>query len=122
MSAIGDAAQLIHDAAATVAGVRAYLDPTAVVDPPAVVVGAPTLAWETLDDTPFRATFPVFVITPADDRMLTRLWDLVPAVAAAIGAADAGTVSSAGASPTVYTSGGTDLPAYTISVDVILGG
>lgn len=123
MSAIADAAAAIVAAVKTVPGVRVYTDITASVEPPCVVVGPPRLFWDVLTDKPTRATFELIVVSSADDRIMTRLWDLVPAVAAAVSqaAVDAG-VDEAGATPTIYTAGGANLPAYSIPVTATLEG
>lgn len=123
MSAVADAAQALLAAVSTVPGVRSYQDLSAVVDPPAVVVGPPRLYWELFDPVnPTRAVFEVLVVAKADDRTMDALWDLVPAVAAAVNTYDQAALDQNGAQPTVFTSGGIDLPAYSISVTVILEG
>lgn len=122
MGAVADAAQAIAAAAGTVEGVRVYTDPTQVIDPPGVVVAAPRLYWDTVTVAPSRAVFALYVVTPADDRQLSRLWELVPLVAEAVSQTGEFGVDQDGATPTTFTSGSTSLPAYSISVTALLGG
>lgn len=121
MSAVANAANALEDALNTAAGIRVYRDPGATVDPPGVVMGAPTLHWDLLDAAPNRATFQLYVISTENDRALERLWDLVPAVVAAASTYDRAAVGDTATSGS-FNSGGVDLPAYTISVDVALEG
>lgn len=115
MSVVADAAKALGAALAVLDGVRVYVDPAAAVDPPAVAVGPPALTFETFSEDPTNATFVVFVVVPLDERALERLWELVPAARAAI---TSGTPAACGtASPSVFNSGGRDLPAYELTVD-----
>ena len=63
------------------AGVVALQD---LVDPPAAVLGPPTLTWDTFMSAPTNATFTLALAAPADDRALGRLFDLLPAVTVAV--------------------------------------
>lgn len=118
MSAVKDAAEALLAALKGVQGVRAYSDPAASLSPPATVLGPPVLSWETLSIDPLRATFIVYVVTSADDRALERLWDLVPAVASAVG--DDGRFAATRAAPGAWSTGGQDLPAYLLTVETTL--
>lgn len=121
MSAVSEAAEALEAALATVPGLRGYRDPGAVIDPPAWVLGPPVLSFEAYCVEPTTARFLVWLVVKADDRALERLWDLVPAVAAAVDEhAESASVSSA--EPATYPTSGAELPAYTISVDYSLGG
>lgn len=118
MSAIADAAASLRAAAATVEGVRVYIDPGASLDPPAALVGPPRLEWQAYCDGPTSGRFLVIVAVKPDDRAMERLWELVPLVAAALETVPDVTVIRA--DPGVWTSGGTDLPSYEITTEVSL--
>lgn len=113
MMPVADAVAELAAALAGVAGLRVYTDPAAVVDPPAVAVGPPVLAWESYGDA-CTATFPVYVVVALDERALARLWELVPAVQAALETTQA---TAQTATPIVFNSGGQDLPAYEITTE-----
>lgn len=113
MSAVTDAVAALREALGAVEGVRVYTDPAAVVDPPAVAVGPPALAWDGFGPA-CSATFPVYVVVALDERALQRLWELVPAVQAALETTEA---TARVANPIVFTSGGQDLPAYEITTE-----
>jgi hypothetical protein len=120
VSTIEQAANALRAAAATVEGLRVHPDVGPGVDPPAVVVGVPALEWEALCPGPTSAQFPVWVVVPNDlARADTRLYELVPLVAAALDEVPDATVVRA--DPGTYPSSGVDLPAYQITVDVALG-
>jgi hypothetical protein len=76
-------AEQIGQAAASVEGVGHYTA-TNGAEPPAVIVGAPTLAFEAYNPAPTSATFPVFALVQRDEFAMDRLLDLGPAVVAAI--------------------------------------
>lgn len=119
---VREAAEALETALEAVPKLQVYRDPGANVDPPAAVLGPPSLAWETYGDGtgvyPTSATFPVYVVTAADDRSLERLWELVPEVAAALeSVADAVTPT---ADPGAYNTGGVQLPCYEILAEVSL--
>lgn len=125
MSAIDDAATALRTAAGTVAPttvdtLRVHPDVGPGVEAPAVVVGVPALTWEGVCDGPTSAQFPVWVVVPNDlERAESRLYELVPLVAAALdGVRDATVIR---ADPGTYPSSSGDLPAYQIQVDVALG-
>lgn len=113
---IAEAAAILADAARDVPGVRIYTDPGANTDPPAVVVGPPVLAWEAQCLDPSSARFTVYLMVPADERAMERLWDLVPQLADQFDRlADAAVT---GAVPFIFNAAGVDLPAYAITVEV----
>jgi hypothetical protein len=118
MSAITDAAEDLLAAMEAVEGVRLYRDPGATVDPPGIVLGPPTMRWESSCLAPSSARFIVYVTERADERALERLWDLVPTVAEALDQLSKAAVLQA--APGTFTSGGVDLPAYLIEVEVSL--
>lgn len=113
MTTVPEAVDALKTALKTVEGIKVYTDPAETVDPPAALVGPPRLDWEGYGPVA-AATFPVFVIVPLDDRALQRLWELVPAVQAALETTDA---TARTASPIVFNSGGQDLPAYEITTE-----
>lgn len=114
------AADALAAAIATVPGVRVYTDPAAVVDPPGAVVGPPALRWEALATDPTSATFVVYVAVAVDSRALSRLWDLVPQVVAAIEASRDVDATIDHADPGTWLSGGAELPCYEVTVEVAL--
>lgn len=118
MSAIVDAAATLTAALATVPGLRVARDPSVVMDPPAAVLGPPSLEWGGMCSDPTSATWHVFVVVQLDERAVERLMAFVPLVAAAIDELPDAAVSRA--DPVVYPSAGTELPAYDIQVDVAL--
>lgn len=123
MTTVAEAAADLEAALKGVEGVRVYMDPSAVVEPPGLVVSAPALAFEGYGDgitppTPSNATFPVYVVARADDRFMSTLWDLVPTVMAALeSVADVVTPT---ADPGAYNSGGVQLPCYEILAEMSL--
>lgn len=120
MSAVKIAAEALQTAAKGVAGVRVHTDLGAAVDPPATIVGPPALTWEGACVEPTEAQFPVWVVEAADERAMERLWERVPLVSEALDGAEDATVRRA--DPGTYPTGGVELPAYVITVDVALGG
>lgn len=99
--------------------IRVYRDLGANVNPPAAVLGAPELSFESGCPEPTDARFRVFVVVRADDRAPERLWELVPLVSAAIYELSDGVVVSP-ATPTLFQSGNVDLPAYEVPAEVPL--
>jgi hypothetical protein len=118
MSAIADAAAALAEALKGVPDLRVYTDPGATVDPPAAIVGPPQLSWEGVCEDPTSARFLVWVVVPADDRAVERLWELVPLAAAALQTVTDATVTVA--LPGRWPGGGSDLPAYEITTEVAL--
>lgn len=112
------AAQLIEAALREVEDVDVTADLGANLDPPAVILGPPDLAFEAMSSTPTVAAFPVWVVAGADEDAMPRLWALLPAVAAAVDDLDFAAVTVA--IPGAYNSGGSDLPAYELTVEAAL--
>lgn len=84
MSALGDAVDSMIAAANTVTGLRGYYgDNFASLQLPAVVVGLPSLEWQTQCGG-MVATFPVTLVIAMDDRVMSSLFSYVEAVQAAI--------------------------------------
>lgn len=103
---------------AAIEGLRFYPDMGPAVSPPCAVLGPPDLHFEAMCTGPTSARWPVYVVVPVGDRALPTLWELVPAVAAALDTVPDAAVQDA--SPGVYPSSAGDLPAYVIQVDVDL--
>lgn len=89
------------------------------VEPPAVVVGLPVFRWESICEGPSSMEVPVFVVVDKTDRAPEQLYQLVPAVAAAI---DLHAVDAAAreAEPSLFPVGSRELPAYGITVHIDL--
>lgn len=122
---MSDAAiQARNDLYAALAGVPdlvPYKDLGATIDPPGLVVGPPRLAWTMLTTQPTEATFAVFVIGALGEDAIEDLYAYVQPVADAItDNYPEGRATVQSADPTVYPSGGSDLPALEFSVDVAL--
>lgn len=115
---VKEAAEALEAALKAVDGLRVYRESDASVDPPAAVLGAPSLSWEAFCSGPTSATFPVYLIVPASGRAVEQLWDLVPLVADAIEQVPDAAVTEA--SPGAYLAGGQQLPSYDITVEVSL--
>lgn len=116
MSVIEDTAAALRGALKTVNGIRVYEDPGAVSDPPAAVVGPPTLRWEGPCAEPSSATFTVYLIAKADGRAMPRLYELIPKVAVAIDSVTDAVITTA--QPGFFSAGGSELPTYELTVSV----
>lgn len=116
---VKEAAEALQAALKTVPGTRVYTDPSAMVDPPGLVIGPPRLQWQTMCTGPTEAVFTVYVVTALNDRTLERLWELVPQVADAVdnNMYDAVVLR---ADPGVFPAGGPDLPAYEMTIEISL--
>lgn len=121
---VKDAAQQLAAALMTVPGIGSfvYTDPGAEIQRPGLVIGPPSLRFETFAGAkPTRAIFTVFAVIDADQYAVEKLWLLVPDVVAAVEEhTDGCLLEGAEATPTTYPVGGTDLPAYAIPVDMPL--
>lgn len=102
----------------TVDGLRVYTDPGAVLDPPAAIVGPPALTFGGPTSDPVGARFVVVVCVAFDDRAMTRLFELLPEVTAAVESETDAVVSEA--MPGTWQSNQTALPSYEISVEMSL--
>jgi hypothetical protein len=117
---IAEVLQGMRDALAELAAAQGLQVPPDVgpgVDPPAVVVGVPSLLWESTCGMT-SAQVIVWLVVTRDEFALTRLLELVPLVAAVLDTVENATVVRA--DPGTYPIGDSDLPAYQISVDVAL--
>ncbi|MFI6759365.1 hypothetical protein ACIBF5_09515 [Micromonospora sp. NPDC050417] len=119
MNAVTKAAADLLTALGTVPDVVAYGDPGESVRPPATVLGPPALTWESLSASPTSARWLVYIVVPAEERALDRLWELVPLVAAAIDQLPDAVVIRA--DPGAFLSGA-ELPCYELTIEVALNG
>jgi hypothetical protein len=90
----------------------------ALTDPPAVVIGVPSMDWGGPSHDPTQFTWPIAVVAMADDTAAKTLLDLVPRVGAALDTIAEIAVDRA--DPGVWTDGGTSLPCYEITCEVNL--
>lgn len=113
------AAQLVT-ALRTVPGVggSVYTDPAVPnIQCPALVIGPPLLIMEGV--TVIEAHFPVWAVTDKGEFAMEELWELAPAVVAAIDQYTTGVVSQP-PNPGAFPNGDTDLPAYLLIAEVPL--
>lgn len=116
MSTVRDAAVQLEAALKLVpnAGKSVSRDPAS-FNPPALVMGAPSLMYEAFCRTPTAARWIVFVVVEADGYAIEKLWDLVVAVGEAIDEHTDATVVRA--DPSAFPAGTTELPAYEVIVE-----
>ncbi len=120
MSLTSDAAESLAKALNTVPDLSTTTDPgDALSSPPAAVLGAPRLTWETGCLEPTGAQFPVFLVVDANEFAVERLWQLVEDVAKAVDQhmADAVVLS---ADPGTFPTGTSQLPMYELTIEVSL--
>jgi hypothetical protein len=113
-----EAYEALLEALGQLDGVRAYDDPGAALDPPAVIVAPPMLTFGGPGSDPVTGQFVVIVAVPADERAHLRLWDLLPAVTAAIESVPDAVVTQA--APGSWRTGATDLPCYEVQAEMSL--
>lgn len=89
------------------------------VEPPAVVVAFPTLEFEGMCRPPTASKVIVFVVVDKSERAAEQLYQLVPAVCAAIDEHVEG-AAVLSAEPGLFPVGSRELPAYGIAVDIDL--
>lgn len=123
MSAVKDAVEQLVAALKTVPGISSgsvHTDPAASgIRCPALVIGPPTLVWETGMVEPTEAQFPIWAVVDPGERAVEQLWELVPAVSAAIHEHTEGVVQQT-ATPFPFPNGTTDLPSYQLVAEVPL--
>lgn len=95
-------------------GVRVVLDIGQAVDPPALVLVPPTLAYEVYGPNPNAATFQVPLVVHSDDRSIETLERLLPLVEQAV--YDSADAALTGASPGNW--GTPPLPCYLLTIEV----
>lgn len=122
-SPVKEAAQQLVLAFKTVPGVggSVYTDPSAPnIQCPAIVLGPPTLLLESGRTMPTEAHFPVWVVVDDPGELaIEKLWELAPAVSAAIDEYTTGVVNQP-ATPFPFPHGATDLPSYQLIAEVPL--
>lgn len=118
MSVVTDVRTALNEALKGVEGVRVYDDPGANMDPPALLVGPPTLTWEGYGSGPVNARIIVYLVVPENDRALEKLGELVASVADAIDDTSDSVVVRA--DPGLLIVGGQELPSYEVLVEVAL--
>lgn len=106
----------LYGALETVAGLRIARGVGMRLDPPAALVAPPTLTWDSYALEPTEATFVVPVVVGQTERALSELLAWTPLVVEAISGVQNAAVRSA--EPGTWASGGPDLPAYLIRVEV----
>lgn len=116
MNAVTEAATALGEALRGVEGVRYTADISAVIEPPATLLGPPALTWDAFCAEPTEARFVAFLIVARDERALPRLMELLPRVVAAVDAVTDAVVTRA--DPDIYPSG--ELPCYKIQIEVSL--
>jgi hypothetical protein len=119
MSAVADAAVMLETAlkAPTPNTFATYRDMGAPLQPPAVILGPPSLLWEAGCNGPTSARFLLYVVVDASERAAEILWDLVVEVADIIDGTEAVVVQ---ANPASYVTANGDLPCYEMTVECAL--
>ena len=117
MGTVAEAAAILETALRTLDTIAVYHDLVSPLATPAVMIGPPSLRWETGCVDPTEATFIIRAIVQRDERSIERLWDLVVAVAAKIDETPAVVTS---ATPGIYPSSAGDLPCYEITTEMSL--
>lgn len=118
MTAFDEAVEALAVALRGVEGVRYQADPGKAVQPPATLLGPPTFAFEAYLPEPTTARLVVALVVKADAQAQRRLLALLPAVTAAIHNDTDAVVTSA--TPGSWQSGGSELPAYLVEIEVSL--
>lgn len=119
MSPVAEAVAQLVTALKTVPGISSgsvYTDPAAPgIRCPALVIGPPTLILDGVEIT--DAHFPVWAIVDPGARAMEQLWELAPAVVAAIDEHCEGVVSQPPI-PFPFPHGDGDLPSYQLIAEV----
>lgn len=116
---ITPAADRMSAALSAIPGVRHYRQRYGLVQPPATVLALSSAAWNGPDPEPTDATWAVGLVVDRNERSEERLWPLLAAVSEALDGLDSVVVFRDVRQDT-YPSGGTDLPALIVTVDVCL--
>jgi hypothetical protein len=121
---VADAAALLREALVALDGVSHVEHFGVNPDPPATLLGPPSLQWGSFDSEPTAARFLVYLVVPAQETSLEEMWALLPLVTNAIdGVRDAVVVRAdpgRWATGVAGTGGAIDLPSYEIQVEVSL--
>jgi hypothetical protein len=118
MSPVTDAADMISEALAAVTGVRHHRQMYGLVDPPATVLPPPALRRRSMSSDPTDASWVVALVVDRGERSQEQLMELEPRVVEALYALE--DVAVGESRPGTYPSGGVELPAYLIDIDVAL--
>lgn len=116
MNVVEVAIDRLYTALGTVPGLRVARGVGVRLDPPAALVAPPQLAWNGYGSDPTDATFTVPVVVAQTERALAELMKWTPLVVEAISGVENAAVRTA--NPGTWASGGPDLPAYLIEVEV----
>jgi hypothetical protein len=123
MATIPEARLQLLAALRTVEGLRVYGDPGATIDPPAAIVGIPAVGWRAFCPAPTSARWVLLLAVRMDDRATERLSQLLgPVVEAVETEMKAAAVQDgpSAALPATLHSGGVELAAWEITVEVDL--
>lgn len=118
MNSIEQAFEQLYEALGGVSGLLVVRGVGVALAPPAVVVAPPTLRWGAFDEAPTEASFVVAVVVAQTPRAHLELAELVGPVHVALEAAGIGAVGDTAEPGTWPAGGGSELPAYLISVEV----
>lgn len=113
------AADRISEVLTALPDVRHYRQRYGLVQPPATVLALSSAAWNGPSSEPTDASWAVGLVVDRNERSEERLWPLLAAVAEALDGLD-GVVVFRDVRQDTYPSGGTDLPALVVTVDVAL--
>lgn len=110
----------MSDALKTIPDMRVYRDAgNANVEPPGIVMGPPTFTWDAYCDGPSNATMQLYLVVKYDDRVFSRLFEVIEDIANTIDA-QVPDASVTVAAPSTYPVGATQLPAYLFTVELNL--
>lgn len=116
---IDDILNQIQAALQTIDTIRVYRDAGgAPVEPPGIVMGPPAFTWDSYCDGPTEATMQMYLVVKMDDRVFSRLFDLIEEVANKVSEVPDAAVTTA--TPSTYPVGPTSLPAYLFTVELNL--
>lgn len=103
----------------TVPGVQFYTDPGAGINLPAAVLSLPTFDWSNYSQAdPTDATFTLYVVVKADGYVISVIEPIMMQIVEALYSGTDLVVSHA--VPGTFESGGTQLPAYVVTVEALL--
>lgn len=112
---LADALATLAAAVATVDGVRVYPDVAPNLAPPAVVFGPPSIEFTNFNvPNAGDSTIQIYLVVSAGDRALERLVGLLDSLVQAV--FDATDFAVTEALPGMFSTGGTELPCYVLTV------
>jgi hypothetical protein len=118
MSAASEASARISAALSALTGIRHHRQMYGLVDPPATVLPPPALRRGAMSAEPTEATWVVALVVDRGERSQEQLEELEERVAEALYEVEDVVVNES--RPGTYPSGGVELPAYLIDIDVSL--